>query len=154
MDGSDGDSPAGQLANLTVSDEAFNPDVHSPNDMMIDSEEHIVEPTANGLEKDNLAIIDPNNLDNEQEQLQDLPVATDRELSLGPRGCPMPTSRLLRYANTDTDDAMRDIVLPPLNEEPKILEDAVFTWTVEGWRSLAKKEHGPVFQAGGFPWYV
>lgn len=108
---------------------AFNPDVHSPNDMMIDSEEHIVEPTANGVEKDDLAIIDPNNLDNEQEQLQDLPVATDH-------------------------DAMKDIVLPPLVEEPRILEDAVFTWTVEGWRSLQKKEHGPVFEAGGFPWRI
>ena len=49
---------------------------------------------------------------------------------------------------------MKDIVLPPLVEEPRILEDAIFTWTVEGWRSLQKKEHGPVFEAGGFPWYV
>ena len=79
MDSSNGDPPVAGLANMTVSVEAFNPDVHSPNDMMIDSEEHIVEPTANGVEKDDLAIIDPNNLDNEQEQLQDLPVATDRE---------------------------------------------------------------------------
>lgn len=47
---------------------------------------------------------------------------------------------------------MKEHVLPPLIEEPRILEDQVFTWTVEGWRSLNKKEHGPVFMAGGFPW--
>lgn len=79
MESSDGVPPVEALANITVSVEAFNPDVHSPNDMMIDSEEHIVEPTANGAEKDDLAIIDPNNLENDPEQLQDLPVATDRE---------------------------------------------------------------------------
>jgi hypothetical protein len=71
------DPPAAQLANLTVSDEAFNPDMHSPNDMMIDGEEHIVEPTANGEERDNLAIINPDHLETEAEHLQDLPVATD-----------------------------------------------------------------------------
>ena len=49
---------------------------------------------------------------------------------------------------------MKELVLPPLIEEPRTLEDAVYTWTVESWRSLSKKEHGPVFTAGGFPWYV
>lgn len=49
---------------------------------------------------------------------------------------------------------MKEIVLIPLLEEPKVLEDVVDTWTVENWRSLNKKEHGPVFQAGGFPWSV
>lgn len=48
---------------------------------------------------------------------------------------------------------MKEIVLPQLVEEPRILEDAVDTWTVESWRALNKKEHGPIFQAGGFPWY-
>lgn len=47
---------------------------------------------------------------------------------------------------------MRELLLPPLPEEPKILEDVTSTWTVEGWRSMSKKEHGPVFQAGGYPW--
>lgn len=49
---------------------------------------------------------------------------------------------------------MKDFVLPPLAEEPRILEDQVHTWTVESWRNLGKKEHGPVFMAGGFPWSV
>ena len=52
------------------------------------------------------------------------------------------------------DAAMRELVLLPLPEEPRILDDAVDTWTVESWRSMSKKEHGPVFQAGGYPWYV
>jgi ubiquitin carboxyl-terminal hydrolase 7 len=47
---------------------------------------------------------------------------------------------------------MKEIVLPPLLEEPRTLDDAVSTWTVEDWRSLSKKEHGPVFHAGGYPW--
>jgi ubiquitin carboxyl-terminal hydrolase 7 len=49
---------------------------------------------------------------------------------------------------------MKEHVLPPLVEEPRILEDQVHTWTVERWRALNKKEHGPVFQAGGYPWYA
>ncbi|KAK3939543.1 ubiquitin carboxyl-terminal hydrolase [Diplogelasinospora grovesii] len=51
-------------------------------------------------------------------------------------------------------EAMKPLVLPPLIEEPRILEDQVHTWTVESWRTLAKKEHGPVFHAGGYPWRV
>ncbi|KAJ9139474.1 Ubiquitin carboxyl-terminal hydrolase [Pleurostoma richardsiae] len=108
---------------------AFNPDMHSPNDMMIDGEEHIVEPTANGEERDNLAIINPDHLETEAEHLQDLPVATDF-------------------------NAMKEIVLPPLIEEPRVLEDQVDTWTVEGWTNLSKKEHGPIFEAGGYPWRI
>ncbi|KAK4453191.1 ubiquitin carboxyl-terminal hydrolase [Podospora aff. communis PSN243] len=51
-------------------------------------------------------------------------------------------------------DAMRDHVLPPLIEEPRILDDQVHTWTVEAWQTLAKKEHGPTFNAGGSPWRI
>lgn len=49
---------------------------------------------------------------------------------------------------------MKDVILTPLQEEPRVLEDAVYTWSVEGWRSMSKKEHGPVFEAGGYPWYA
>ncbi|KAM7208755.1 hypothetical protein V8F20_000918 [Naviculisporaceae sp. PSN 640] len=51
-------------------------------------------------------------------------------------------------------EAMKDVVLTPLADEPRILEDTVHTWTVESWRSLSKKEHGPVFEAGGYPWRI
>lgn len=50
------------------------------------------------------------------------------------------------------DEAMKELVLPPLVEEPPIIADAVYTWHIEGWRRLSKKEHGPVFEAGGHPW--
>lgn len=50
------------------------------------------------------------------------------------------------------DEAMKAEVLPPLLEQPPILADAVNTWTIEEWHSLPKKHHGPVFEAGGFPW--
>lgn len=46
------------------------------------------------------------------------------------------------------------MALPPLSDEPKILDDAYNTWTVENWRNMGKKEHGPIFQAGGYPWCV
>jgi hypothetical protein len=64
-------------ADLIISDEAFNPDMNSPNDMLVDTEEHIVDPAANGVEKDNLTIINPDNLETEAEQVQDLPRADD-----------------------------------------------------------------------------
>lgn len=52
--------------------------MNSPNDMLVDSEEHIVEPTANDDEKDNLTIINPDNLETEEaEPPQDLPRADD-----------------------------------------------------------------------------
>ncbi|CAK7224311.1 ubiquitin-specific protease ubp15 [Sporothrix curviconia] len=51
-------------------------------------------------------------------------------------------------------EAMKELVLSPLVEEPPILEDVVNTWNVTNWRSLKKKEHGPIFQAGGFPWRI
>lgn len=47
---------------------------------------------------------------------------------------------------------MKELVLPPLIEEPKVLSDTVFTWKIENWRAQGKKEHGPIFQAAGFPW--
>lgn len=50
------------------------------------------------------------------------------------------------------DEAMFDRVLRPLVDEPKILEDHHFTWTVDNWRSRPKRERGPKFYAGGHPW--
>lgn len=47
---------------------------------------------------------------------------------------------------------MKERVFTPLIEEPRVLVDVVDTWHVENWQSMSKKEHGPVFQAGGFPW--
>lgn len=52
------------------------------------------------------------------------------------------------------DESMKELVLQPLIEEPATLSDTVFTWEIENWRQQNKKEHGPIFQAAGFPWYV
>lgn len=73
-----------RVTDLLSPEEAFNPDMPSPNDMMVDTEEHIVEPTANDAEKDSLTIINPDNLETETEteQLQDLPRADDCTLHI------------------------------------------------------------------------
>ncbi|KID87115.1 Peptidase C19, ubiquitin carboxyl-terminal hydrolase 2 [Metarhizium guizhouense ARSEF 977] len=103
--------------------------VDSPNEMVVDTDDYVG--VANAPEKDSVAIINPDGLEqgDSDQQLQDLPLANDYE-------------------------AMRELVLPPLLDEPKILEDANNTWTVENWRSMGKREHGPIFQAGGYPWRI
>lgn len=55
---------------------------------------------------------------------------------------------------SDTVERMKELVLPPLIEEPEIIADAVNTWEIKGWRSLSKKERGPIFECGGSPWLV
>ncbi|ROT43204.1 ubiquitin carboxyl-terminal hydrolase [Sodiomyces alkalinus F11] len=102
-------------------------DVQSPNEMMVDADEYVS--VTDESEKESIAIISPDTLDSEADQLQDLPLATDH-------------------------DAMRELILPPLAEEPKVLEDVVNTWSIQSWRSLNKREQGPVFQAGSYPWRV
>ncbi|KOS19761.1 Ubiquitin carboxyl-terminal hydrolase 21 [Escovopsis weberi] len=52
------------------------------------------------------------------------------------------------------NEAMKELVLTPMLEEPKLLGDYVHTWTVQNWRSLGKREHGPIFKAGAYPWRV
>jgi ubiquitin carboxyl-terminal hydrolase 7 len=102
---------------------AYN--VPSPNEMVVDTGDYVG--VDHDPEKEPVAIISPDSLEQQADQLQDLPLATDHE-------------------------AMKEVVLTPLLDEPKILEDHHYTWTVENWRNLNKKEHGPTFQAGGYPW--
>ena len=40
--------------------------------------------------------------------------------------------------------------LPDLEIEDEVID----TWAIENWRSLSRRTHGPVFMAGGHPWYV
>ncbi|KAF8857498.1 hypothetical protein BDZ45DRAFT_744311 [Acephala macrosclerotiorum] len=102
---------------LTLSDQAYNADIESPNDMQLDSEELL-----NDAEKDDtdVAIINPD---------EALPRADDFE-------------------------TMKEIVLPPLHEQPPILQDVVHTWHITEWDQLRRREEGPVFEAGGHPWRV
>lgn len=104
---------------------SFNHDVQSPNEMVVDTDDYVNLGTES--EKESVAIITPDHLS--EDQLQDLPLATDHE-------------------------AMKELVLVPLNEEPRILEDVVDTWSIQSWRGLGKKEHGPIFKAGGCPWRI
>lgn len=49
-------------------------------------------------------------------------------------------------------EAMKNHVLIPLPELPPIVADGHHTWEIQNWRSLPRREHGPVFEVGGFPW--
>lgn len=50
--------------------------VHSPNDMVVDSGDYVG--VANEPDKEPVAIINPDSTDGEADQLQDLPMANDR----------------------------------------------------------------------------
>jgi hypothetical protein len=38
-------------------------------------------------------------------------------------------------------------------EDQEIESEGYNTWTINNWKSLGKKEHGPNFDVGGIPWY-
>ena len=54
--------------------------------------------------------------------------------------------------DTDIVAAMKELIFQPTVEDPPILAEAEHTWHIENWRSLPRREHGPIFEAGGFPW--
>jgi ubiquitin carboxyl-terminal hydrolase 7 len=67
--------PTSEFANLTVHEESYNPEALSPNAMMVDQpEEHVIDATAS--ERDDLAIINPDNLENGHDNAA-LTVASD-----------------------------------------------------------------------------
>jgi len=103
---------------------SYNGDLESPNDMMVDSDDFVAEQAEN--EKNDVAIINPDQL------------GSDVDMADKPRA--------------DDFETMKELVLPPLDLSPPILEDQVHTWHIENWRSLQRREHGPSFEAGGFPW--
>lgn len=49
---------------------------------------------------------------------------------------------------------MKALVLPDLAEQPPILETQVHNWHIENWRDHPRRDHGPIFHAGGHPWYA
>ncbi|KAF4120217.1 ubiquitin carboxyl-terminal hydrolase 7 [Geosmithia morbida] len=117
--------PVRLKANLLRRNQAY--DIPSPNEMLMDTGDYVG--VDNDPEKDPVAIINPDNLEQEGDQLQDIPLATDH-------------------------DAMRELVLPPLVDEPKIVEDVEHTWQIDDWHARGKKDHGPIFHAGGYPWRI
>ncbi|KIW07364.1 uncharacterized protein PV09_02210 [Verruconis gallopava] len=53
----------------------------------------------------------------------------------------------------DDYDAMKKRFLP-LQDGLDVEAEAVHTWHIENWRTLPKKEHGPIFKCGDHPWRV
>jgi len=137
--------PFRSRANSAPRRQSFN--VDSPSEKVVDTDEYV----GDVSEKDPVAIISPDDNGESDQQLQDLPLANDR-MTLPYR------SRYTAAADPANaillDEAMKELALPPLLDEPKILGDFEHTWTVENWRGLGKREHGPVFHAGGNPWYA
>ncbi|KAK4185020.1 putative ubiquitin carboxyl-terminal hydrolase [Podospora australis] len=106
-------------------DGIHNIEAASPNAMMLDQPE-----------EEHISIVEPNTTDPEDV------AEINADSAVPPR--PLVTDY----------EAMRDLILPPLQEEPPILEDKVSTWEIQGFRAMNKKERGPVFQAGGYPWRI
>lgn len=137
-------------ADNSIEHQSYNGD--SPSELVMENDDYVG--VTDAIEKDSVAIINPDGLEQEDsdQQSQDLPLANDCMFYPIHRPTLAP-----QYSQTDfilLDETMTEMVLPPLSDEPKILEDAHNTWTVQDWRTLGKKEHGPIFQAGGFPWCV
>jgi hypothetical protein len=67
-------APLHHADNLVL--KSYDSEMHSPNDMMLDSQDDmIVEPTQN--DADQVAIIEPDQLENGAEQLENVTLATD-----------------------------------------------------------------------------
>lgn len=140
------DLPHRTRANPVSVIKSYDPEFHSPNDMVIDAPEELGSIES---EKEQVVDINPDSLDNGTDTRENVVLATDRTFRDGAARHNLYET----YTDEAADEAMRELVLPPLLEEPRILEDVVSTWTIENWRAFqSKKEHGPRFQAGGFPW--
>lgn len=122
--------------------QAYDADMEPSNEMLVDPDDYVTEQPES--EKDEVAIINPEQLDNDMD-MPDRIRADDCAYSSPP---PPPC----RCADSSQDDLIKEIVLPPLAEQPPITAEAVHTWHIENWRSLPRREHGPIFEAGGFPW--
>ncbi|KAG9236553.1 ubiquitin carboxyl-terminal hydrolase-like protein [Amylocarpus encephaloides] len=100
--------------------------VDSPNDMLVDSHDLIVDPEIE-IE-----------IESEKDDVVDINPDSDGEPQL----------------RADDVEAMKALVLPLLHEEPEILADGHQTWHIVDWKSAARRMHGPVFEVGGFPWRI
>jgi len=96
-------------------------------------------------EKDDVAIIDADELPNDVEMV-DRPRADDCKPASTPR------ATYKQSLTCRAVEAMKKIVFLPLAEEPNILDETVFTWEIKNWRHLARREQGPIFEAGGHKW--
>jgi ubiquitin carboxyl-terminal hydrolase 7 len=49
------------------------------------------------------------------------------------------------------DEAMKAHIMPK-NPDLEIETEGYNTWHIEKYRTLSKREHGPMFEIGGHPW--
>ncbi len=122
---------------LFSDDQDYRQEIESPNDMLVDSDEFLND-ADNEKDDGDVAIIDPDETG---------PRANDCMCIL----CKPKMWGDLKLTSLPVE-AMKEIVLPPLPEQPPILEDAYHTWNITDWASMSRKAHGPVFQCGGHPW--
>jgi ubiquitin carboxyl-terminal hydrolase 7 len=53
----------------------------------------------------------------------------------------------------DDHDAVKAAYMPQLPDLDSI-DETVFTWDIDNWKGLNKREHSPVFHCAGFPWKI
>jgi hypothetical protein len=51
------------------------------------------------------------------------------------------------------DDKVLPIVLPTYKEHEQV-DFKVHHWEIKDWNSLEQRSHGPIFEAGGYQWYI
>lgn len=68
---------------------------------------------------------------------------------------PEPTSNQddSQALRADDYDAMAREYMAPL-PDLETVDEAHYTWDIEGWRQLGKRENSPTFKCAGFPWKV
>ncbi|POS84668.1 hypothetical protein EPUL_002212 [Erysiphe pulchra] len=63
----------------------------------------------------------------------------------------LPDETILRG---DDEYAMRELVLPPILEQPEVLEIKTFNWQITDWTQLPRRHRSPIFWCGGHPWRI
>lgn len=124
-----------------LSFQAYDADMDPSNDLLDVPDDYVTGQTEG--EKEEVAIINPEQLE-DSDELPNRIRADDRAWQ---DRCEADTC-----ADSLPDKLLKEIVLPPLAEQPEIIAEAEHTWHIEKWRTLTRREHGPVFEAGGFPW--
>ena len=54
---------------------------------------------------------------------------------------------------SSVEEMKKRVLLEPL-PELEVIDEAHFTWEIEGWRAMERRSHSSTFQCGGNPWLV
>src|ERR1700743_2774655 len=63
-----------------------------------------------------------------------------------------PFSPTRRLTSPSVESMKRHVLVDLPDTETEA--EAYHTWHIEKWRTLSRKEHGPIFECGGHPWRV